>query len=64
MDEELKRAADLLARRRDVELAMEDPAVGVEGVQILQTEADRLRDEYERLVRSDEQGRLPDADAT
>lgn len=50
MDEELKRAADLLAQWREVELAMEDPAVGEQGVQILQTEADHLRDEYQRLV--------------
>jgi hypothetical protein len=60
MDEDLKRAADLLARRRDVELAMEDPAVGEQGVLILQTEADRLRDEYEQLVRPEDPARPPD----
>lgn len=61
MDEELRRAADLLARRREVELAMEDPAVGEQGVQILQSEADRLRDEYEHLVRFGIPARPPDA---
>jgi hypothetical protein len=57
MDEDLKRAADLLSQRREVELAMEDPAVGEQGVQILQTEADYLRDEYQRLIGPEEQAR-------
>jgi hypothetical protein len=29
---------------------MEDPAVGQAGVEVLQAEADRLQEEYERLV--------------
>ena len=50
MDDEHKRAADVLVKWREVERAMEDPAVGQAGLEALQAEAARLRDEYQRLV--------------
>jgi hypothetical protein len=61
MDEGQKRAADVLVQWREVERAMEDPAVGEEGLKMLQAEAERLRDEYQRLVRPDPS---PDASRT
>ena len=54
VNDEQKRAADLLMRRREVELAMEDPAVGQAGVEILQAEADHLSVEYQRLVEAND----------
>ena len=50
MDEGQKRAADILVQWREVERAMEDPAVGEEGLKLLRAEAEHLRDEYQRLV--------------
>jgi hypothetical protein len=52
MDDEHRRAADVLLQWREVERAMEDPAVGQAGLEGLQAEAARLRDEYQRLVDS------------
>ena len=60
MDTDQKRAADILIQWREVERAMEDPAVGVEAVAILRAEAEQLRDEYQQLLRPEApQGRLP-----
>jgi hypothetical protein len=50
MNPEQRRQADVLVQWREVERAMEDPAVGQAGVEVLQAEADRLREEYEQLV--------------
>jgi hypothetical protein len=50
MEPDQKRAADVLVRWREVERAMEDPAIGQAAMEALQDEADRLRDEYQRLV--------------
>jgi hypothetical protein len=50
MEPEQKRQADVLVRWREVERAMEDPAVGQAAMELLQGEADRLRDEYDRLI--------------
>jgi hypothetical protein len=61
MDDGQKRAADILVQWREVERAMEDPAVGEEGIKILQAEAEQLRDEYERLLESEQsQANIPD----
>jgi hypothetical protein len=54
MDDGQKRAAAILVHWREVERAMEDPAVGDEGLKILQDEADHLRDEYQMLLRSEQ----------
>ena len=50
MDEGQKRVADILVQWREIERAMEDPAVGEEALKIMQAQADRLRDDYQRLV--------------
>ena len=50
MDDEHKRAADVLVQWREVERAMGDPAVGQVGLEALQAEAARLRDEDQRLT--------------
>jgi hypothetical protein len=52
MEPDLKRAADVLVQWREVERAMEDPAIGQAAMEALQEEADRLRDEYQQLVRA------------
>jgi hypothetical protein len=44
-------AAAILAQWREVERAKSDPALGPEAMVDLQAEADRLRDEYQSLVR-------------
>ena len=44
-------AAAVLTQWREVERAMKDPAVGIEAMAALQTEADRLRADYQDLVR-------------
>jgi hypothetical protein len=60
MDTNQKRAADILVQWREVERAMEDPAVGEEAVAILRAEADHLRDEYQQLLGPETaRGRLP-----
>ena len=51
MDDGQKRAADILVQWREVELAMEDPAVGEEALKLLRANAEHLRDEYQRLLR-------------
>jgi hypothetical protein len=61
MDPEQKRQADVLVQWREVERAMEDPAVGQAGVEVLQAEADRLQEEYEQLVSTEAgTGEAPD----
>jgi hypothetical protein len=53
MDSDQKRAADILMQWRQVELSMEDPAVGQEALAILRAEADQLRDAYQRLIETE-----------
>jgi hypothetical protein len=61
MESGQKRAADILIQWRELERAMEDPAVGEEAIKIMRAEADQLRDQYERLLGEDaSSGRLPD----
>lgn len=60
MDDGQKRAADILVQWREVERAMGDPAVGEEGLKILQAEAEHLRDEYELLLKSEQSPTIPD----
>jgi hypothetical protein len=50
MSPDQKRAADVLVQWREVERAMEDPAVGEVALEALRADAAELQTEYERLV--------------
>ena len=59
MEPEQQRAADLLIQWREVERAMEDPAVGQAALDALRAEASRLRDEYQRLLDAQDDAAIP-----
>lgn len=60
MEPEQQRAADILIQWREVERAMEDPAVGQAGLEALRAEAGRLRDEYQLLVDAQTDSGIPE----
>lgn len=60
MEPEQQRAADLLIQWREVERAMEDPAVGQAALEALRAEASRLRDEYQRLLDAQDGAVIPE----
>ena len=60
MEPDQQRAADLLIQWREVERAMEDPAVGEAALEALRADADRLRDEYQQLMNSQGDSAIPE----
>lgn len=60
MEPDQQRAADLLIQWREVERAMEDPAVGEAALEALRADADRLRDEYQQLMNAQGDSAIPE----